>query len=452
MFHVKQSPLHILLINPWITDFAAYNLWVRPLGLLRIGSFLRNQGFRISLIDCLDYYSKKRGYGVGKFFKSRIPKPHPIKAIPRNYGRYGITEEMLTEQLSVTEKPDLVGITSGMTYWYPGLFKTIEVIKSFFKKAPVILGGIYATLCHDHAVRFSGADFVIQGSGENEFLKIVERFSDLGRPSDFKLQTLNPELQTMCHPYPCYDLYPRLDSISMSTSKGCPFQCSYCASQFIDKDFFRRDPQDVVQEIEYWTTRYGVRNIAFYDDALLIDPCTHLVPILKGLSSRGIRCNFHAPNGLHIREIDEEVADLLFRSQFKTIRLGFETSNENEQMETGGKVTNQEFHAAVRNLRKAGYSPEEIGVYLLVGMPGQRVNEVEESIAFTKDVGARPILVEYSPVPGTPLFSKATAMSSFDLKNEPLFHNNSILPCQWEGFTLADCRRLKDGVRKGNYI
>ena len=447
MFHVKQSP-HFLLVNPCITDFAAYNLWVKPLGLLRIGSFLRNQGFRISLIDCLDFYSKKRGYGIGKFFKTKIPKPDPLKAIPRNYSRYGITEEILAERLSAAETPDLIGITSGMTYWYPGLFKTIEIVKSFFKRTPIILGGIYATLCHDHAVQFSGADFVIQGSGENELLEIVSRFSNLCRPSDFKPQTLSSELQTMCPPYPCYDLYPQLDSISMSTSKGCPFQCSYCASQFIDKAFFRRDPADVVEEIEYWTSRYGVRNIAFYDDALLIEPYAHIVPILKGALSRGIRCNLHAPNGLHIREIDEEVADLLFRSQFKTIRLGFETSNEKEQTDTGGKVTNQEFHAAVRNLRNAGYSSEEIGVYILVGMPGQRVEEVEESIAYAKEVGSRPILVEYSPVPGTPLFCKAAAMSSFDLMNEPLFHNNSILPCQWAGFTLADFKRLKDRVRE----
>ena len=96
-----------------------------------------------------------------------------------------------------------------------------------------------------------------------------------------------------------------------------------------------------------------------------------------------------------------------------------------------------------------GYSPEEIGVYILAGMPGQRAEEVEESIAYTKEAGAKPILVEYSPVPGTPLFEVAMRTSQFDIENEPLFHNNSILPCQWEGFTPADYRKLKDEVKKG---
>jgi radical SAM superfamily enzyme YgiQ (UPF0313 family) len=170
---------------------------------------------------------------------------------------------------------------------------------------------------------------------------------------------------------------------------------------------------------------------------------------LKEVIKRGIRCNFHTPNGLHIKEIDEEVAELLFRSQFKTIRLGFETSSETAQIETGGKVDNREFKRAVKNLKRVGYLGEEIGVYIMAGLPDQGVGDVEESIAFVKETGAKPILVEYSPIPHTPLFEKAKQMSPFDLQNEPLFHNNSILPCQWEGFTLADYRRLKERLRRG---
>jgi radical SAM superfamily enzyme YgiQ (UPF0313 family) len=203
----------------------------------------------------------------------------------------------------------------------------------------------------------------------------------------------------------------------------------------------------VVEEIEYWTNQFGVSDFAFYDDALLVKPAEHIIKILQEVTRRGYRCNFHTPNALHVRMIDQQVADLLFRSGFKTIRLGLETANEQAQLETGGKVNNREFQGAVRSLRWAGYSGEQIGVYLLAGLPGQRVEEVEESIAFVKETGAKPVLVEYSPIPGTPLFEKAKKLSSFDVGNEPLFHNNSILPCQWEGFTWADFRRLKEKVK-----
>ena len=143
------------------------------------------------------------------------------------------------------------------------------------------------------------------------------------------------------------------------------------------------------------------------------------------------------------------MAELLFHAGFKTIRLGFETSDKITQVETGGKVDNQAFQEAVKNLRRAGYPCEEIGVYIMAGLPGQRVEQVEQSIAYVRETGAMPILVEYSPIPHTPLFEKAKRMSQFDLENEPLHHNNSIIPCQWEEFTLEDFRRLKEELGSG---
>ena len=438
MFHVKHSP-HILLINPWIADFAAYNFWIKPLGLLHIASLLRQNGFRITLIDCLDFQTKTNEYGAGKFYKTKIKKPLPIRSIPRHYGLYGLPEGMLLEKFSRIAKPDAICITSGMTYWYPGLFKAIEMVKHFFKRVPVIVGGIYATLCYEHAVRYSGADYVIPGRGESELPKLISELTG------FQFQTPNSQLRTG-DSYPAFDLYPYLKYAAIMTSRGCPFHCTYCASHFLSPGFSRKRTSEVVEEISQSIIRYDINNLTFYDDALLVDPETHIIPILKEIIRRGIQCNFHTPNGLHARQIGRELATLLFRAGFKTIRLGLETSDEGIQIETGGKVDNSKFREAIENLKRVGYLGETIGVYILSGMPGQRVEEVEESIAFVKDTGAKPILTEYSPIPHTPLFEKAKTMSQFDLENEPLFHNNSIFPCQWEGFTLGDYKRLKDGL------
>jgi len=351
---------------------------------------------------------------------------------------------MLLKKLSLPEEPNLICVSSGMTYWYPGVFKVIEITKKLFKNVPVILGGIYATLCYEHAKKHSGADVVFDGRREAEALRLVCDLTGLeGNLTEFR----NPHSAMRNETYPAFDLYSKLDYVCISTSKGCPFKCTYCASPFLTKDFFKRDFSHVVEEIEYWTTDFHTSNIAFYDDALLIDPLEHFIPMMKEVIKRRIRCNFHTPNALHIREVGEEVAGLLFHGGFKTIRLGLETSNEASQIETGGKVDNQVFKQAIRHLKRAGYSGEEIGVYIMVGMPGQRVGEVEESIAFVKEAGAKPTLVEYSPIPHTSLFEKAKKISRFDLENEPLYHNNSILPCQWEGFTMTDHKRLKEDLR-----
>lgn len=429
---------HILLINPWIIDFAAYNFWIRPLGILYIASVLRESGFRVTLIDCLDLYSKTKKYGDGNFFKTKIEKPSSLKSIPRNYCQYGIPEEMLLKRLSDLDEPDLICVTSGMTYWYPGVFKLIEITKKFYKNAQVILGGIYATLCYDHAKRYSGADIVYKGGNELEAVKLISKLTQFRIPHS-AFRNIN---------YPAFDLYPHLGYVCMTTTRGCPFHCTYCASPILSKGFVRRDPLKVVDEIERWTTQFHIYNIAFYDDGLLVEPSNHFIPMMKEVIRRGIQCNFHAPNALHIKEMDEEVAELLFRGGFRTIRLGFETSNEEVQIETGGKVDNLAFQQTIKHLKRAGYSRDELGVYIMAGLPGQRVGEVEESIAFVRETGANPILVEYSPIPHTPLFEKAKRFSQFDLENEPLFQNNSIFPCQWDGFTLTDLRRVKEGIRR----
>ncbi|MGQ9645721.1 MAG: B12-binding domain-containing radical SAM protein [Thermodesulfobacteriota bacterium] len=419
-------------------------------------------GVKVTLIDCLNSIAKRNRYEDGKFNKVEIEKPPPVSGIPRKYSQYGISEESFREKLSEIERPDLIGFASGMTYWYPGLFKSIKIIKEFFDRVPIILGGIYATLCHEHALKYSGVDYVIRGRIETQLFDIVNKLLNIEliisnstihqaeMPIWAKPNAVERELSVDINslPYPAFDLYPQLHYVSVMTSRGCPFHCSYCASPILSEGFQRRDPIKVVEEIEYWTSRYKVSNIVFYDDALLVDPLDHIVPMLKEIRRRGIKCNFHAPNGLHVKEVTKEVAHLLHDCQFKTIRLGLETSNEAIQIETGGKVDNRSFKEALKNLKIAGYSDKEIGVYIMAGLPGQRVGEVEESIAFVKENGAKPILVEYSPIPQTPLFEKAKQVSLFDLENEPLYQNNSILPCQWEGFTEADFKKVKKMVKE----
>ena len=160
-----------LLIHPWIHDFAAYDFWLRPLGLLRIGAILRQTGIDVDVVDCLDplhrWFARsdgeRRPLGQGRFHKEEIPKPRALAAFPRRYSRYGIPPAALQAELRSRFLPDVILVTSGMTYWYPGVQETISHCREVFPDVPVVLGGIYATLAHDHAVEFSGADAVVRG-------------------------------------------------------------------------------------------------------------------------------------------------------------------------------------------------------------------------------------------------------------------------------------------------
>ena len=450
MFHVKHKG-SILLINPWIYDFAAFDLWAKPLGLLYIAALLRQRGHEIEYIDCLDIHHptmvrekglpKRRQYHQGHFLKENVDKPPALARIPRKYSRYGISEQAFTEQLETLSEPEVVLVTSIMTYWYPGPFHVIRLVKERFPKSFVVMGGIYTTLCGDHARKYSKADYVLPGEGLTRVVTIVEDLlgvSSHGIPQGSDLDDL---------PYPAFDLYPILDYGCVLTSMGCPYRCDYCATWKFTPRFSHRDPKRVVDEIGHWTSTFGIHDIAFYDDALLVDSEKHFVPMATELLRRGIRCRFHTPNGIHGREVCDEIAGLMYEVGFKTVRLGLETSDPIRQNRIGNKITNREMEKAITCLRKAGFSRKDIGVYILAGLPGQRASEVEESIRFVGACGATPKLAEYSPLPQTPLWKAASKVSEFDLRGEPLFHNNSILPCRWEGFTWDDLQELKVRLR-----
>lgn len=443
----------ILLINPWIYDFAAYDLWVKPLGLLYSASVLRKNGYDVYFIDCLDTTHdqimhkegikqvNRKEYGDGHFFKEQVDKPKILRGIPRKYSRYGISPELFEQKLKMVPLPDVILITSMMTYWYLGVFQTIRLSKKHYPDVPVILGGIYTTLCSDHALKYAGADYYIFGEGE---ALVLQKVSELTQRN----ASFIPDLKKLDSlPYPAFDLMSDHDSLCLLTSRGCPNRCTYCASFLLNNTFRQRDTAKVIDEMSYWIDNYPVKNFAFYDDALLYKAEERFVPLLKEIIRRNSGCNFHTPNGLHIKEITEEVAELLFQAGFKTIRLGLETADENRQIQTGEKTTNREFEQAVEHLRKAGYESEDIGVYLLVGLPGQRVEEVRESIQLVRGCGARPFIAEYSPIPGTRLWNDALQTSPFDLGKEPLFHNNSILPCRSNELSWKHLYQLKNSVR-----
>ena len=353
---MKHDTPHILLVNPWIHDFAAYDFWAKPLGLLTLASILRRHGFNITYLDCLDRFHEKAlqtdpyaRYGRGPYLKTKIPKPVGLEDIPRTFSRYGIKIKWLREELLCMQKPDLVLMTSMMTYWYTGVTETIGVIKDIFPDVTIVLGGIYASLCHEHALNCSGAHRIQTGSGEKHILKLVGEHTGCSVTPTFDPDDLDT------YPYPAFDLQRKIAYISLQTSKGCPFACKYCASHFLNPKRMLRHPESVVEEITAWHEKYNVKDFVFYDDALLVDAEKHAVPMLEGIINAGLKVRFHTPNAVHIREISKQTARLMFHAGFKTLRLGLETTSLDIRNELDKKVTLSEFLRAITCLKEAGF-------------------------------------------------------------------------------------------------
>jgi radical SAM superfamily enzyme YgiQ (UPF0313 family) len=453
---------HVLLVNPWIYDFAAFNLWCEPLGLLSIGAVLRRAAFRIELLDCLGGAAvKARTDGRGKFYKTHIPKPGALLSVPRRYGRYGMAMPEFLGRLSRMDRPDLVLVTSSMTYWYPGVFEVIRRLSKRWPGVPLILGGTYASLCPEHACRWSGAGWVVEGEAEEAILELVEHAlaaprvagPGKGRPASRVRMEAGAPADLDALPMPAHELRwqgrPPPGYIGIETSRGCLYRCTYCASHRLHPVFRRRSAGSVADEIGHYTRRHGIRHVVFFDDALLFRPERHLYPLVEEILRRGLRCVFHTPNGLHAAEVTREAARRMYRAGFQTVRLGLETADPGGQARTGGKITNEAFEAAVEALKEAGFTGREVAAYLLVGMPGQSPDEVLASIRFVHRCGIQVRLSEFSPIPGTP-DGKTGGQEAEPAEDEPLLHNNSffaasVLPEPW-----ITIEKIKQRAREGN--
>src|SRR5262245_9550738 len=296
MYRVCMQP-KILLVNPPIYDFSAYDFWLKPYGLLRVAGYLCGQA-QLSLFDYLDrfhplapsYPAQHPGtWGRGPFYAENAPKPVQFSAIPRTYRRYGLPRSLFQTMLAEAGPFDVALIQTVMTYWYPGIQEVIADIRAYSPQTAIVLGGVYATLCPEHARRL-GADLVI----DRDYLEPL-----------WELLRLTPQWQEV----PLWEAYADLRVGILKLADGCPFKCTYCSVPQVYPPFAARPLERVLAELA-WLRRCGAQQIAFYDDALLFKPDQILLPFLRQVMQRGLEAYFHTPNALNARFITKGLSKI----------------------------------------------------------------------------------------------------------------------------------------------
>ncbi len=434
-----------LLVNPWICDFAAYDLWLKPFGLLRVASVLRRWGWETALLDCLDRFDpcleaagggalpRRDPYGRGKFFKTPVEKPEPIAGVERPYYRYGLPRELALRRLKEMEKPDLILLGTTMTYWYPGYFSTIAFLRETLPEVPVVLGGLYPLLCSEHARDQSGADVI---TTRGDWQELADLVAGCGFP--------HPDPPAGDEITPDYDLLRDRRALAIRTGLGCPHSCSYCAASRLEPVIRRRRPEALAGELTGYRRRYGTTDIAFYDNALLYDSPHHLDRILSLVLEGGIGLRFHTPNGLHARFLTPITAGLMQAAGFIQPRISLESSSHKRQDRTGGKVSNRDLVRALEYLEGAGYRRAEIIVYLMLGLPGQVPEEVERDIRFVNTLGATVSLAAFSPIPETGAYLDLVRAGVIPEDLDPLWQNNTVFSSRQGAFSLDTIRSLRE--------
>jgi radical SAM superfamily enzyme YgiQ (UPF0313 family) len=438
-----KRPRSALLVSPPLYDTQYWAHWSLPYGLLRVASWLRTMGYTLKLIDCMEANKKrtvqKKMRKVRKLCSTKeytpqdvgltwstlrpaedekieycfgIPPEELRKRLLEIQAKARSTEKSLTEATAFPE-PDEIWISSIMTYWWESTRDVIQVCREVFPKAVIRVGGIYPTLAPEHAIEKLGLRDPLHLQGRD-----LDPLDSAQQKRDIIVSATIPGANPLALNLDLYledgagdlELDGCLpDYTILTTSRGCPFKCAYCAANVLNegRKVWVREFDSAYDEIKHWFSR-GIREFCFYEDNLLLGKSnfTDLIqkiaddPDLDGIE-------LHAPEGIEVRLLHPKVVELMRRAGFKKLYLPLETVNVNMQNRWGRTHTNMDkFFYGFENAVEAGYKIhcQDINCFVLFGLPDEDLQAVYDTLVFASSRVGSVIPMLFTPVPSTPMF------------------------------------------------
>lgn len=433
-----------LLVNPPVYDTQYWERWSMPHGLLKVATYLKKEkGYQTKLIDCL---APDGNSGLRKKSRELVQVGTKKRWKPGRWGSrlaadvktvysFGKDIEELEKEFrgdlfshaEDSAPPDEVWITSIMSYWWESTRDVISLSKKYFPQAKIRVGGIYPTLDPLHAAAKLGLDNPLIVSGklfdpldESVATRDVIVTGEIPAANDLELD---------------HDLYEggkyRPKYTILTTSRGCPRDCEYCAAYVLSgRRVTSRDPKSVLEEIKDKYER-GVRDFCFYEDNLLMAKKSFKeILTLICENKRDLKgIELHSPEGLEIRLVEPDLAVLMREAGFRRVYLPLESINHDYISKFQRDFyTLKHFEQAVKIFEEAGFrNPQQINVFVLFGLPGEDLQHVYDTAVYAANRTGSVIPMLFAPVPGTPLFEKLRAYieeKDFDLQDL----NGKLLP------------------------
>ncbi len=306
---------------------------------------------------------------------------------------------------------DIVAISAlfNSSYYY-----LKEIINSVKKKSQntlcVIGGGLASNLWKDILLEFKLLDGVCFGEGEiplldlinsdNYFFTLSNHKSWITKDSisnipsatyisnlddipifDYKILNLEDYNSRSLDKTHCNDIYKR--ELTIHTSRGCPFNCVFCANSSLHGKKVRyMTEKRVIMEVDSMIHNQGMNVLLIEDDHFMANK-KRAINILTELQKKHIRIEF--PNGIAVHAIDEKISQLLKMSGVTTVQLAVESCSEFVLKKIIDKPHNvSQIRKASRLLRSNGIL---VHAFIVLGLPGEMEGHRKESLEIIKEIG-----------------------------------------------------------------
>jgi len=378
--------------NNWLGDMkditSIFNI-MPPHGLMSIAAFLESRGITTDFIDC-------------------YAQPLPL--------------DRLIEEI-VRRAPDVVGFSCTTSSFLDG-YRIAERLKDSLSAARLVFGGAHACSVGvgllDH---FPAIDYLVIGEGENSFYELIAsgfrdvaqvpgigyRENGIGRLSAVREHIA--DLDTL--PFPAYHRlpgfpqrynlplfsYPHTPNTSIISSRGCPYQCSYCDRSVFSRGFRFNSPEYIFEHLKFLHKDFGIRHVFFYDDLFTFD--RNRVERLCGLiGQKRLPVTYNCI--ARLEHVDSELVTLLKRSGCWQVNFGIE-SGDPEVLKKHRKFYGlDEVGRKLMMVKQAGMRVKGL---FMIGLPGETAETIRRTTDYALSLPLDEINVtKFTPFPGAPVF------------------------------------------------
>ena len=308
-------------------------------------------------------------------------------------------------------KPDLIGLTA-MTFTLVDCKLVIQEIRERLPKTPIVVGGPHTAIYPEETLLPSalGADYVIVGEGEitlNELACDIE----IGKPKNRIYRQVNFIQNLDELPFADYDavdinkyysvLAEDTPSVTLFTSRGCPFSCSYCDRPALGKGFRPQSANRVVNEMESVEKR-GAKEIFFYDDTFSVS-MKRVNEICDEYIKRSLTIKWDIRTRVNV--VNEELLKKMKKAGCERIHFGVESGNPRIVRIMNKGISIKQVEDAFDICHKIGIKTL---AYFMMGNPTETLDDVKDTLALSKRI--KPDFMQMtilSPFPATKYYLDA---------------------------------------------